>query len=124
MNVVKGWIKASWADRMLVDVALNSIRTTLDVYWSPPWDAPHGGHGGCNSYVMAESDMGEYAINNKKCSLYSINGMGEVRWSVSKSMIESALDSYNKIIAQGHIPEPWDGDFFEYLLAARHFKLV
>lgn len=43
------------------------------VYWAPTG----------NSYVIARHERGPFKHNGVRCALYNINGIGEVRWSVS-----------------------------------------
>lgn len=102
----------------VVDVKLYDFRTTQAVFWSPRWRAETGGgSGGCNSFVLVETEFGEWEAGNKKCSLVSINGAGEVRWSVTKSTIERQLEEEKA---------PWwkDDEYGESLKAARHFGLI
>jgi hypothetical protein len=96
-----------------VDVALTSMRTTQDVYWSPRWEGSGGARGGCNSYVLARKDDG--------VGLYSVNGIGEVRWEVFQQYlpmwVEQELTSWRR--------DSWrHSDAAEQLAAARHFGLV
>ena len=108
-----------------VDVELWDHRTTADVFWSPRWESPGGGSGGMKSYVLVREATGGCAVpgdvfNTKDgpVSLASINGMGEIRWTVSPRSLAFAVEMESK----GELrPE---GGSHEELLAARHFGLV
>lgn len=85
-----------------VDCKLHEVRTTEDIYWSER----------SNSYVLAKpegkadgwgSEQTWLTPNGQKCWLLSINGGGEVRWSV---------------LSSGRI---WDD---EQRAAIKHFKLI
>jgi hypothetical protein len=68
-----------------VDVKLTEIRTTVDIFWSTP---------GCNSYVLADSPprFGPYLrLHGRPVALFSINGIGELRWSVEAWYIHSVM---------------------------------
>lgn len=99
------------------DVELHSMTTTKDVFWSPRWASEGGGRGGCNSYILMESPYGEFIHLGIQCSLVSVNGIGEIRWSVSPNDLER--DQRNE-------KEDWrKGDEYgEKLKAARHFGLI
>ena len=60
------------------EVALTSFRNTERVYWSPK--NPEGG--GFNSYVLQRSPRGGWMHRGEQVKLFSVNGMGEVRWEV------------------------------------------
>jgi hypothetical protein len=65
-----------------VAVSLMEIRTTAEIFWSP--------RPSCSSYVLAEPEGPAgawktapwYAPDGRPCLLVSVNGGGEVRWSV------------------------------------------
>lgn len=108
-----------------VDVALYDHRTTENVFWSPRWESPGGGRGGMNSYVLVREATGGcscpgdvFPTKDGPVSLASINGMGEIRWTVSPRALSFAVE----MEAAGTLrPE---GGAHEELLAARHFGLV
>lgn len=90
-----------WKDH-LVNIKLTEVRTTEKVFWSER----------SNSYVLAEpegradgwgSEQVWLTPDGRKCWLLSINGIGEVRWSV---------------LSSGRI---WDD---EQKAAIKHFKLI
>jgi hypothetical protein len=61
--------------------------TSYGIWWSPVKE----GGGGHNTYVLVRSDTGPYvAPSGERVRLLSINGGGEVRWSVEPY---SALNS-------------------------------
>lgn len=112
-----------------IDVALHSMRTTRDVYWSPSWTAPpsHGGRGGGNSYVLVKAREGERDRHcfltpaGTRVQLASVNGAGEVRWYVDPYRIKDALENEARMEA---LPA-WDrGDSHEWLGAFKHFNLA
>ena len=98
-----------------VDVSLCETKTSRDIFWSPRWEAPksHGGMGGFNSYVVFADDDGIQTIA-------SINGYGEVRWTLTEREFKFAFD-----YAKDHPnPNPWDGDWVEQLKVAAHFGVL
>lgn len=102
-----------------VDVKLYSTETTRDVYWSPR--GPDG-HGGFNSYVLAECVRWPTAqptlrLGLARVHLYSINGAGEVRWEVEAYRMHRVL----KGLEQGRQPR---GDDEEFYGAFKHFGLT
>lgn len=98
-----------------VNVKLHDHRSTKDVFWSPRWDAPasHGGHGGCNSYVVVNHDRDGVMIA-------SINGAGEIRWYLTAANI---LYAFQCELLYPDV-QPWAGDWVENLKVARHFGVV
>ncbi len=67
-----------------VDVALKSERNPGPdtVYWSPR--KPTGG--GYNSFVVVADERGPFVTSDgARVALISINGIGEIRWSVDRS---------------------------------------
>jgi hypothetical protein len=91
-----------------VDIKLTAIGSTDSVFWSHR----------TNSYVVVENERGAFEIDGTKVSLVSINGFGEIRWTVERWMIDYALE-YD---AKGELTR--GADDYEYLEAARHFGLV
>lgn len=55
-----------------VDIALHNFYSNDTVFWSTKK----------NSFVIVESITGEFNVEGKRCSIYSINGRGEIRWPV------------------------------------------
>lgn len=115
MPKVYGWKDTENGPR--VTVRLEDHYTTPDIYWSARY----------NSYVLAEvrSDATPFeqrqAINwnGRKVMLVSVNGAGEVRWTVDQGAIDCALRDEKE--------EWWErvnGDGKEQLAAARHFGLA
>lgn len=101
-----------------VDVRLDSMRTTKDVFWSPTWEGSGGARGGCNSFVMVETEYGSFlSKDGKTCALMSINGIGEVRWDINKSRIQQDVENSK---------ESWwkDDQHGENIKAAKHFGLL
>jgi hypothetical protein len=112
---VFGWTDTEYGPR--VAVRLVDHRTTPDIYWSVRY----------NSYVLAEvrsnatpfEQRQAIDFNGRKVQLVSVNGMGEVRWTVEQWAIDCALRDEKE--------EWWDrvnGDGKEQLAAARHFGLA
>ena len=94
-----------------MDVALRDHETTDDVFWSER----------CNSYVLVGAAGGDRdrlmcSVKGVGVSLVSVNGGGEVRWTVSQSQIDYAVEAEARGIR--------GGDAEEQLAAARHFGLV
>jgi hypothetical protein len=93
-----------------VDVLLNSMNTTENVFWSPR----------ANSYVLCEPGMQSAKLGDvphlpdgTAVDLVSVNGIGEVRWQAMGWQLESMLER-----------PPYPGsDGEEILAAARHFGL-
>jgi hypothetical protein len=99
---VHGWIEDERFGNC-VNVQLANLYTTPDVFWSARG----------NSYVLASN-----AQDAAQPLLVSVNGLGEVRWTVDDRALQRALR---------HERESWfnpQGDDAETLAAARHFKLV
>ena len=128
---VHGWRKSEYQPdpnnhlRTVVDGHLHEVRTTPDVFWSKR----------CNSYVlvvvpnpfskvkMVESWYQDnfFRVGDCSAALVSVNGEGEVRWDVTRYMLESALRNEEKLGAR----DWWkDSDPAEQLAAARHFGLI
>lgn len=99
---VHGWIEdPRFGNR--VDVGLTHARTTADVFWSARG----------NSYVLASNPQ-----DAAHPLLISVNGLGEVRWTLGVPELQRALRNER---------ESWfnpRGDDAEALAAARHFGLV
>lgn len=92
-----------------VNVKLYDHETTNDVFWSER----------CNSYVLAAAqphERGAIKVGEAHATLVSVNGAGEVRWTVQQGQIDSAL----RLEADGIR----GGDAEEQLAAARHFGLI
>lgn len=90
------------------DVRLHSMTSTNFVWWSHR----------CNSYVLCEgSERSHFTLDGRKVNLYSVNGIGEVRWDVMAHSIESGL----RLEAQGKLDPSYDSA--EQLEAARYFGL-
>lgn len=86
-----------------VDVKLSHTQSTADVYWSPRG----------NSYVLAEN-----VLTPGEPLLVSVNGLGEVRWTIDPHTLQRAVHDEH---------EPWfnaTGDAAEALAAARHLGLL
>jgi len=79
--------------------------------------------GGCNSYVVANTSRdgteGPFIVDAQCVNLYSINGIGEIRWEVTKQDLINAL----RLEAEG-ITDPSEGTCIEMLAAARHFGIL
>lgn len=90
-----------------VDVRLHS-KYDPPIFWSER----------SNSYVVAADPRGEYKVKGKPVSLFSINGIGEIRWPVFRQEVEHAL----RMESEGKLKPDWDA--YEYLAAARHYGLV
>lgn len=110
-----------------VDVQLHDTNTTTDVFWSA-----HK-----NSYVLASiTDDNSWKSNPEAMerfyfqrgeewfTLVSINGAGEVRWSVSKDRLEQAEEAEEENPEKCVDGAPGAWDMAEYLAAARHFNLI
>jgi hypothetical protein len=94
-----------------------------EIWWSPPWDGLNGegSHGGFNSYVVCEcepprhpEDRSKWKIGGKWVCLYSINGIGEIRWRVESYDIESAerheeAGTYRPCDHEGYEAAKWFG---------------
>lgn len=95
-----------------VDIALHSHtnpgRDT--VYWSPR--GIHDGRGGFNSFCLVDNPDGPWrAPSGERVSLYSINGIGEIRWDVTVHGIhygEGAVEHFGLM--------PWDGETTVYVV--------
>lgn len=97
-----------------VDVGLKRMQTTRDVYWSPRWSSAGGGRGGANSYVLAAGDDGVIG-------LYSVNGIGEVRWKVDLADLQRSIETERTAWHR----EWWQhSDANDQLGAVRHFGLT
>jgi len=100
---------------------LTSYQTTLDVFWSPSWNAPSGACGGGNSYVLRDTPYGFVTSDGRKCAIMSINGLGEARWEVTPwnvKYFQSRLDKDPTAIAR-----PWEcPDQHEGWVVFQHFK--
>jgi hypothetical protein len=90
----------------------------VDVRLHSKYDPPIFWSARSNSYVVAADPRGEYKVKGKPVSLFSINGIGEVRWPVFRQEVEHAL----KMEREGKLKPDWDA--YEYLAAARHYGLV
>jgi hypothetical protein len=55
-----------------VKLALTDTRDTEQVFWSPQH----------NSYVVSHDPQGWWTKDGVPCSLFSVNGIGEIRWNV------------------------------------------
>ena len=55
-----------------VDIALHHMTSNDTVFWSTRK----------NSFVLVEDDRGDFVVQGKRCTIYSINGRGEIRWDV------------------------------------------
>jgi hypothetical protein len=101
---------------------LTSYHTTLDVFWSPRWRAPDSSYGGgCNSYVLRAAPYGFVTGDGRKCSIVSINGIGEARWEVRPFDVKY----FEERLAQDptSIERPWEcSDSYEAWLAFKHFE--
>lgn len=95
-----------------------------EIWWSPAWDGKNGqgSHGGFNSYVVAEGhppcydgELGKWKVGDKWVQIYSINGIGEIRWVVMHHDIAMA----ERAEEEGRY-EPWSHEGME---AARYFGL-
>jgi hypothetical protein len=91
-----------------VDTKLAHMRTTPDVYWSPPREHPGGGRGGGNSYVLAEpsSLRPAWLSEGRPCALYSINGIGEIRWDIPPSQVSFVDDAFGAVAHFRLTPAP------------------
>ena len=99
------------------DIALTSMRSNKQVFWSPRWEGEGGSAGGCNSYVLLETEQGEFTVNGKKVELTSINGHGEIRWEILQGEIDNLLER-----EKGEHWNPVCNG--EGLKAARYFNLI
>ena len=93
-----------------VDVRLESRSTSDDVFWSER----------CNSYVLVAAradDRDAFKLGNKHVTVTSVNGAGEIRWTVQPYQIEYALADEAK-------GRKLVGDVVEQIAAARHFGVV
>jgi hypothetical protein len=116
-----GWKDTQHGAR--VDVTLRDMNTTNDIYWSRSK----------NSYVLAEVRADSPWLTHPKCADYyfqrdgrwfclvSINGCGEVRWSVTADRLAQDEDYEEVCEAEGR---DHHGDGVEQLAAARHFNLI
>jgi len=91
-----------------VDVRLHSTRDPEGVFWSDR----------SNSYVVATTPRGEYTLKGKPVALYSVNGIGEIRWDVPRWALDHAL----KMEKDGKLTP--DSDAYEQLQAARYYGLT
>lgn len=112
----------TWLNDDRVNVKLYDTHTTRDIFWSEKF----------NSYVLVEVNRANAWLNMPECddfyfqtkdgkwfTLVSVNGAGEVRWSVTKEQLERAEDMEERY------PDKISGwDDGEYLVAARHFRLI
>ncbi len=112
-----------WVNDDRINVKLYSHETTKDVYWSPRWDGgAGGGHGGLNSYVLAEPGRRptqSFETAGGAAMLVCVNGVGEVRWVVSPNSLENFIE-----YAIEHEPDYVPSDRAEELMAAHHFGIV
>lgn len=127
---VHGWRKSDYQPdpthvRTVVDVHLREVRTTPDVFWSSR----------TNSYVlvavpnpfstvkMVEAWYRDnfFLVGDRPAALVSVNGGGEVRWDVTRYMLNNALRNEERLKG-----EDWwaKSDPAEQLAAARHFGLI
>ncbi len=90
-----------------VDVKLHS-RHDPPIFWSER----------SNSYVLAADPRGDFTVKGKPVSLFSVNGIGEIRWQATRRDVESALNMER----EGRLKPDWD--VYEYLAAAKHYGLV
>lgn len=95
------------------------------LWWSPAWRGLNGegSAGGYNSYVVCEvnpsrdphsEDRACWRVDGKWVRLYSINGIGEIRWPVMSYDIEAAEraeeeGSYKAYQHEGYEAAKWFG---------------
>lgn len=90
-----------------VDVKLNTMETTTDVFWIRG-----------NSYVLVAEDRGHFKTKDgTRVAIVSVNGIGEVRWVFWESSVRDALRHQ----AAGTLNESWD--CASALAAFNHFNL-
>ena len=115
------WTTSKYGPR--VDVKLHDMNTTLGIFWS---DSK-------NSYVLVEAtpeaairgmdwlEMFLFRRGTQWFSLASINGAGEVRWTVDANRLASEERYEEQCEDEGR---EMHGDGVEFLAAARHFNLI
>jgi hypothetical protein len=93
-----------------VDVKLYDHETTSDIFWSER----------CNSYVLAAAqphDREALKLGTANVLLVSVNGAGEIRWTVTKWQLDMSVE-------QEAAGRKVGGDAEEQLAAAKHFGIV